>query len=156
MKYQFIKKTFSFSLWKKFFICYTVPILFIILIVLINSALSYERKSLDTQLNYRHTLNNQIINSLESTSRTVQHQSYIIYEEAKNLEYLLHGPSSTDYFSTREDIKQTMSNFFLVTNQIDGFALFDLEGHTFFLYDKQSSYFTSHNSSEDEWYQKKR
>ena len=142
------------SLWIKFFLCYTIPIVFLVGIWIVHSTVTFEQETLDNLLNYRETLNKQIVSSLDTTARNIQQQSYIIYNNTDNLEALFKGPSTEGYFAAQSSLQKTIDNFLLATKQIDGFAMLDLKGNTIFLHDRTNGFFTSHNSSEDDWYKK--
>lgn len=154
MKRHFFHRHILNSLWVKFFVCYTTPVLLLFFIWFIHSTTNFEKTALNNLLSYREALNNQIIAVLDDNAFNLQQQSYIIYNETENLDILFQGPLSVGYSAARTNIKKTIDNFLLATSHIDGFAMFDLEGNIIFLHDRASSYYTSYNSSNDEWYAK--
>lgn len=144
---------FSFhSLWIKFFICYIFPTLFFLFLWITLSAIKAQRADLASLLQYRETLNTQLMSALESGINDLSQQSYIIYSDTDNLVHLYEGPGQIGYFSSRNNFQQTIKNFLQVTNQMDGLVLFDLKGDTVLLKDRTEGVTSFPNMADSQWF----
>lgn len=140
------------SLWAKLFCCYTAPLLILFFCWMLGLAHQSEKGELETLKQYQTSLNSQILSALETNGKTLHNQSYSIYSDTDTLLTLYKGPSVEGYYAARLKQKHTTANAMLVTDLFDGFVLIDLSGNTVYFQDRQDSYTTSYNFSEEEWY----
>lgn len=140
------------SLWFKIVLCFVLPIFLFMAIWLFKLSRDAAQKNTAELQLYRQSMDQQIMDTLESNANILHMQSYSVYDDTEALMTLYRGPSEAGYFSARTSFQATMSNFMMLSDYFDGIALLDFDGNVLFLLDRLHSAHNSKIDPETPWY----
>lgn len=140
------------SLWFKINLCFVLPIFLFMAVWLLMLSREAAQKNTTELQRYRQSVDQQIIDTLESNANVLHMQSYSVYDEKEALLTLYQGPSEAGYFSARTRFQSTMSNFMMLTDRFDGIALMDFDGNVLFMLDRLHSGHNSKIDPDTPWY----
>ncbi len=137
----------------KLFLCYTVPVLVVIAAFAVFSLLNSVELSRQNYIEYRSSLNRQVLAALEANVELLGRHSRMLYADSASLSTLMLGPSSPQYFAARRKIVDLCTMQLELSDKLDGIVILSTNGSLAFSWSRSGDSPNLYNSGEDDWFQ---
>jgi len=137
----------------KLFFSYTIPMIFIFGFMVIYYARVLMTQSRENMEMYRVSLDQQIIQAVNSNMQLLDKQSMLLNANTQDLEDLFKTPITSQFYSARGKISTLLTTQLQLNDNLDGVALLTLDGIPYLSWNRYGNSLNNYNSSADEWFQ---
>ena len=137
----------------KLFLCYTLPVLVVIAAFAVFSLLNSVELSRRNYIEYRSSLNRQVLSALEANVELLGRHSRMLYADSASLCTLMQGPSSPQYFAARRKIVDLCTTQLELSDTLDGIVILSTDGSLAFSWSRAGYSPNLYNSAADAWFQ---
>jgi len=102
---------------------------------------------------YRVSLDQQIIQAVNSNMQLLDKQSMLLNANTQDLEDLFKTPITSQFYSARGKISTLLTTQLQLNDNLDGVALLTLDGIPYLSWNRYGNSLNNYNSSADEWFQ---
>lgn len=137
----------------KLFFSYTIPMILIFGFMVIYYARVLINQSRENMEMYRISLDQQIIQSVNSNMLLLDKQSMLLNANTQDLADLFETPISSKFYYARGNISNLLTTQLQLNDNLDGVALLTLDGIPYLSWSRYGDSLNNYNSLADEWFQ---
>ena len=147
-----MKKLFSkMNLATKLFICYTIPLLIIMVSYILIAGFNQKNIQHQSLIDHHISINKEVLRHIESETNAMSSLFSVIYTDTDSLLAVLNGPSVVGYYEGSTNMKALTHHYLYLTPQKENYVLLDLDGNIYLAGGYDGTFVRGQAAAENLW-----